>query len=165
MLFLAIDPGSVKLGAAVFQDSRLLYYAFYDFEKTAYERRPTQIWDTLEALAREYRLEEVAVEAATRRTSDSGMLTKIPELEVACTIIRRWARSLKLEYRQYNASSWRKGFAGDGHAPKDAVARVVYLIWPKLPANLPDHVTDAIGIGCYHYQLRKYLELASGNGV
>ena len=160
MLFLAIDPGSVKLGVAVFNDSRLLFYYFYDFEKVPYERRSAALWDTLEALAREYRLDEVGVEAATRRRSDSGLITKIPELEVACTTIRKWARGRKLGYREHNASSWRKGFAGDGHAPKDAVARVVYLMWPKLPPKLPDHITDAIGIGVYHEGVRRIEEAA-----
>lgn len=162
MQFLAIDPGSVKLGAAVFNDSRLLFWAEYDFEKVPYERRPAALYDRLEELARNYRLEEVAAEAATRRRSKSGLLTKIPELEVACTLIRKWARAGKLVYREHNAASWRKGFAGDGHAPKDAVARVVYLMWPKLPPNLPDHVTDAIGVGVYHEAVRRIEKLAGG---
>lgn len=161
MLFLAIDPGSVKVGIAVFNGSRLLYYEAYDFEKTDYARRPAALWDALEALAREYRLEEVAIEAATRRRAESGFIVNIPELEVSCTLIKKWAASHKLEYRQYNASSWRKGFAGNHQADKAEVARVVALMWPKLP-RLPDHVTDAIGIGVYHEGVRRIEEAARG---
>lgn len=160
MQYLAIDPGSVKLGAAVFNDAKLLHYAEYQYEKIAYERRPAALWNTLEELGRAYRLEEVAVEAATRRRSKSGLLTSIPELEVACRLIKKWAKANGAEYRAYNASSWRKGFAGDGHADKEAVARVVYLMWPRLPADLPDHITDAIGVGVYHEAVRRIEKLA-----
>ena len=49
-------------------------------------------------------------------------------------------------------------FTGDHHADKEAVARVVYLLYPKLPPRLSDHITDAFGIGSYHWGVRR-LEL------
>lgn len=158
--FIAIDPGSVNLGLAVFQDEALLYYEAYDFHKEEYVRRPLALWEALEAIARRYRVEEVAIESATRRRAKSGMVSKIPELEVAVSTIKRWAKSQHCLFREHNAATWRKGFAGDFRADKAAVARIVYLMWPKLPPELPDHVTDAIGIGSFHAGLRRLEKLA-----
>ena len=52
MLFLAIDPGSVNLGAVIYRDAEVMYYAGYSFEKVSYERLPRRCgtrWRSLPA--------------------------------------------------------------------------------------------------------------------
>lgn len=157
MRFIAIDPGSRNIGYAVFEDDRLITYGAVNFEKVSYERRPARIIDCLDEVLRAHPVTEIAIEQAVKFQGK-----KIPELEVACVSIRKWAKARRLAYRSYNTATWKKGFAGDHRADKDAVARVAYLIWPSLPRELSDHTTDAIGIGSYHYGVRRLEMLAEG---
>ena len=56
---------------------------------------------------------------------------------------------------RYSPSEWKVSTAGYGNADKQDVARAVCLLYPQLPGDITNHVTDAIGIGIHHQAIRK----------
>ncbi len=149
MKTLAIDPGSRLLGWCIFQDDAIWAYGEMNMLKVPYAERTAHIVRGLDSLSRV--VDAVAVEEAVRF---KGM--KIPELEVVCRAIRKWAKGHGLSYASYNPATWKKGFAGSPRATKEQVARYLYLQYPGLPADLSDHITDAMAIGVYHMQLQRF---------
>ena len=148
--FLAIDPSSTVLGWAIFQDESLQAWGTISTKKVAYDHRFMHIVGELRQLHTTYAFTEVACERAIRFRGRS-----IPALEVAVTSIRKWAKMSKMPAAFYSPGSWKRTVTGTGAADKAAVARVVYLLYPQLPPDLSDHVTDAISIGQHHYGAKK----------
>jgi len=157
MKFLAIDPSSTVLGWAIFQDEELLAWGNISTKKVAYDHRFMHIVGELRQLHTTYGFTEVACERAIRFEGK-----RIPALEVAVISIRKWAKMGKMPASFYSPGEWKRTVTGSGSADKAAVARVVYLVYPQLPPDLSDHVTDAISIGQHHYGVRK-MERMAGN--
>lgn len=60
--------------------------------------------------------------------------------------LRGYVRALKLDYARYYPSEVKKGIAGSGKAPKDAVGRAVHLRFPQLAGGASEHVCDALAV-------------------
>ena len=165
MMFLAVDPGSVHLGWALFdiEQERPIEWGEVNLAKVPYERRFMEIHRHLFQITYKWEpgLEGIAVEAAIRFRGK-----KIPELEVAVGTIYRFgcdhSRGPKRNHmtRKYAPATWKASITGSSKADKAMVDRVVRLQFPDLPEGLSDHIMDAIGIGLHHLAARK-LEVAA----
>jgi len=164
MKLLAIDPSSTNLGWAVFQDEELCAYGTISTDKVPYDHRYVHIVAELQALYDRYEFDEIACERVIRFKGK-----KIPALEVAVISIRKWAERVNWRNRHqlamyfYSPAEWKVSAAGNGRADKAAVARVICLQYPQLPADVSDHITDAIGIGQHHCAIRRLEEMADGS--
>lgn len=155
MKFLAIDPSSTVLGWGLFEDEELLAWGTVNTHNVPYDRRFMFITGELGKLHTMYGFVGVACERAIRFEG-----RRIPALEVAVTSIRKWAEMRKLRIDFYSPAEWKRSVTGSGNVDKAAVARVVCLVYPQLPADVSDHVTDAIGIGQHHFGVRKLKAMA-----
>jgi len=162
MKFLSIDPGSTNLGWAVFDDGELVVYGVISTDDVPYEMRYLHICEELSALYARHAFTEVACERAIRFEG-----RRIPALEVAVMSIRKWAERQDRPRRRglavyfYSPSEWKVSAAGHGSATKEEVARVICLEYRQLPADVSNHITDAIGIGIHHRAVRRLEELSA----
>lgn len=165
MLFLAVDPGSIHLGWALFdiETERPFEWGELNLEKVPYELRFMEITRHLHQITDKWEpgIEGIAVEQAIRFRGK-----KIPELEVAVATIYRFGhgrlRGPKRNFmiRKYAPATWKASITGSSKADKAMVDRIVRLQFPDLPEGLSDHIMDAIGIGIHHLAARK-LEIAA----
>ena len=165
MKFLAVDPGSIHLGWALFDDDT--YYPVewgeVNLEKVPYEQRFVAIHRHLIQITHKWEpeMEGIAVEQAIRFRGK-----KIPELEVAVATIfnfghTRFVGPARIYMtRKYAPATWKASITGSSKADKEMVDRVVRLQFPDLPKGLSDHIIDAIGIGIHHNSMRKIEQLA-----
>ena len=156
MRLLAIDPSSTVLGWCVLEDDKLGAYGLISTKKVPYERRFMHISQELNTLFLRFGFEEVACERAIRFNG-----RQVAALEVAVATIKKWAKGRKwtggkeMPISFYSPGEWKVTIAGAGNADKAAVARVICLQYRQLPADVSDHITDAIGIGQHHQTIKK----------
>ena len=160
MMFLAVDPGSLHLGWALFdiEQERPVEWGDIGLSAVPYERRFVEIHRHLIQITHKWgmEMEGIAVEQAIRFRGK-----KIPELEVAVSTVYNFGhkrfRGPARNYmtRKYAPATWKASITGSSSADKKTVDRIVRLQFPDLPEGLSDHITDAIGIGLHHMAMRK----------
>jgi len=150
---LAIDPGSRRMGWAVMEgDHELVAYGLLDFTSKAYSDRFLGITQAMSALWRHYHPDEVAMERPFKslRCDTSALIVAVRCVKDCCQRLKP-----KLPVYLYAPGQWKKSAAGQGNATKDDVARCISLLYPQLPPDLANDITDAIGIGGHHMGIRK----------
>lgn len=156
MRLLAVDPSSTKLGWAVMDNDNLVDFGLISTHRVQYAQRFTYICRELGKLLDKYRFTELACERAFMAT---GYNTAA--LQVAVMSIKSFCLSHKLIMALYSNNEWKVSVAGAGNADKAQVARYVCLIYPELPADVSDHITDSIGIGLHHQAIRMLQRMSS----
>jgi crossover junction endodeoxyribonuclease RuvC len=156
MKYLAVDPSSTVLGWALFDDEELRAWGTVDARKVPYDHRFMYINQELLRVHQAHGFADIACERAVRFKGK-----KIPALEVAVISIRKWAEMRKIPIALYSPAEWKKSVTGSGNATKAAVAKVVCLVYPRLPADASEHVTDAVGIGMHHWGIKKLERMAT----
>jgi len=155
MQILAVDPSSTTLGWAVMDGDNLVGYGLITTSKVSYDHRFSHITGELGKLLAQYRFTEVACERAFTAPGHNTAA-----LQVAVTTIKRFCRRHRLIMALYSNNEWKVSVAGAGNADKAAVARVICLEYRRLPEDVSDHITDAIGIGQHHLAIRKLQAMA-----
>lgn len=154
MRFLAIDPGSRNMGCCLFEDDKLVHWECLQLVKVEYASRYQHIDQRLTRIYQLDGFQEIACEQAVKFQG-----RQIPELEVAVRAIRKWAKSHKVPISFYNVATWKAAVVENPHASKDEVARIICLQYPTL-SEASEHVTDAAGIGVYHWGIRRLEAMA-----
>jgi len=148
--FLALDPSSTVSGWAVFDDDALVAWGKIDTKKVDYSFRYQFIVNELIHLVQVYNFQEIAAETAPRWQG-----REIAALKVAYSSIKHWAKKVGLPMAEYNVSAWKTSVLGNCHVSKEGTQATVRLIFPRVPADLGEHVADAIGVGLYHAGKKK----------
>lgn len=156
MNLLALDPGTLHLGWAVFRDDGPARWGVISADGARYEERLLVLRDAVEDLVAVHEVTDLCwerVPPAGRGRYDTNALL-LRALDVA---LRRWAATWCLPWACYLPNVIRAGIIGGGfrHAdgdPKAQVKAAILLRWPRarIPSDLPSHVYDAIAVGDYH---------------
>ena len=163
MYILAVDPGTLHLGYAVFRmtDDFLTEWGEWSLAKIPSEQRYMEIYARLVEIETAFDLHSIAVEDAPIFRGK-----RIPELQVAVSTVYNFGKARlrgpdrNYRSRRYNVRSWKASIIGKGNATKEQVADGVRARIPEghsfLVADVAAHVTDAVAIGMHHLAMLRY---------
>lgn len=152
MTFLALDPGTYKTGAAVFEDERLVASRLL----SAGGRQPLEVrfvvlLNALDALALEY--PDIGLVVCERTTAIESR-QPAPELQAYIRRLRQWSRQRRCEWVTYHPSTVVKNIRPRSYRPKgENASKLVIALGVKMIytlAGLDQNVTDAIAVGHCH---------------
>jgi len=147
---LSVDPSSTILGWAILDEGDVLVaHGLISTMKVPYDHRYLHITNDLWDLLQKYQPSEVACERAFKAPGHNTAA-----LQVAVMTLKHFCKKYKLPLRMYANNSWKASVAGAGNADKETVAICVRFLYPQLPEDVSDHITDAVAIGLHHLAMR-----------
>lgn len=138
---IGIDPALLKTGIAVIEDGkRIMYYKQIKINpKQSMGARLSSFKEELQNLPQ---ADTVALETPFLGKNAQTFL----KLGYIRGLILTWAHERNMKLYEYTPQQIKHSITSWRLAPKEQVARVLNVLFPKLPKDLPDDITDAIAI-------------------
>lgn len=150
---LAIDPGTRAMGVALLEGPRLIYHGVKTFSPA---HSPHELLKeargVISRLIRDFSPHMLAVEKTFFANNRNSALLNVLADEVAVI-----GRRKQLQVLRYAPNTVKKRICGNGHASKEAVARVVVARFPELKVFLTqdrkwkerfhENMFDAVAVG------------------
>lgn len=154
-MILGIDPGLANTGWAILEDEKTLIKCGCLKTKISDVSavRLGQIYDEIECLIREYKVEAVAIETLFFAKNAKSAI-KVSE---AIGAIKICGQKNKLRVFEYTPLQVKMALVGYGRAEKEQVEEMVrnFLSLDK-PIN-PSHASDAVAVGLTHLFTRRFV--------
>ncbi len=158
-MILALDPSSRIIGWCIFDGDRLMAWANVKIRGVG-ARRFLAIEELLDQLTSQsqYPIDEIAMEAPKWRNA------RKPAHSFFATIgiIRTWVQSHKLPLFEYSPATVKKSAAGNGHATKEEVAKILCIEYPELAEDVYGHASDACAVGIHHLGVKRLQAMEKG---
>ena len=163
--FLAIDPGTYKMGVVLFNDAQLIRYWLCEAPRgmEIEERLPTLVNQLEEIVLAHGEVRAIACE----KLIGHGKRLVAPELQTLIRRIRRWATKTphKFIWWQYHPSTIvaqirpAKGGYRKDWTPKDIMRLGVKMVYGSKLGSIDQNLIDAIAVGHCHIEKRRAAEI------
>lgn len=164
-IIIGIDPGTVVMGYGVIhvvgQKANLLTLGVIKLDRFKdHQARLRTIFERTSAVIREYKPDEMAIEAPFYGSNVQSML-KLGRAQGVCMAA---ALTLDIPVEEYSPRKVKQSITGNGNASKEQVASMMQHLLGIQPDKYALDATDALAVAMCHYFQNRVGVPAAGKG-